>query len=146
MPKYLKTDSREIAFSEKTITILRCEIEACVPSNAHEECFIIKQNLSGDAPDELTVENTGYGNISVVYSIIKNKTIAISNESKIGIKGSLDICFGEGSVSLFPKVDSLVTLFYSKGEHFNIHPGDKICSGSKVLIDYINDGWDDSDW
>lgn len=145
MPKYLKTGAREIALLEKTITIFRCEIETCVPSNAHEECFIIKQNLSEDAPDELTVENTGYGDISVVYSITKNKTIAISNKSKVGITGSLDISFGEGSISLFPKVDSLATLFYSKGEHFNIHPGDKICSGSKVLIAYIGDEWDD-DW
>lgn len=145
MPKYIKTDSREIEIVEKTITILRCEIEACAPSSASEECFSIKRVLPDDN-NELTVENTGHGDINVVYSICKNRTIPIPNKSKIGMTGSLDISFDGEIISLYPKVDSTVTITYSKGDFFNIIPGDRICRGLKSLIEYTDDGWDDWGW
>lgn len=148
MPKCLKTDSREIEITEEPITILRCEIEACIPSSAQDKCFTIKQSSSEEQPHELTVTNSGYGDIIVVYSINKNRTIALLNKSTISATGSLDISFEGENVSLVPKVDSTVAFSYLKGESFNILPGDKICSGSKSLIEYIDNDLDDwgDDW
>jgi len=94
----------------------------------------------------LTIENISCGEVNVVYAADKKRTYNLPKTRQIGINGCLELFLADGAISVKPLADSKITLYYSIGERFVIQPGDKIYRGSKLLIEYKDDNWADSDW
>ena len=152
MAEKIETEVREIEVTQDSITILRCELEACLPDNSHDECFRLQQQrmfgLDGlkNRTCMLDVENIGYGDVSVTYSISNDRSFEFPKNKQIEINGVVKLSFKDNSILAEQLVDSKLTLHYSSGEHFVLCPGDEICRGSKTLIKYCEDNDWSNDW
>lgn len=154
--KKIITDSREIEVTVNPISILRCEIEACLPDNSHEQCFLLKPRKSSEhdnsetLTDILDVNNVGYGDVSVTYQIKNYRSFDIPSRKQMIIEGCLELAFMDNRIIANAISDSKLTLVYSTGDYFELKPGDEIKSDKKTLIRYYSESelweWGGADW
>lgn len=154
--KKIVTDSREIEVTVNPISILRCEIEACLPDNSHEQCFLMKprksleHNNSESLTDILDVKNVGYGNVSVTYRIKNCRSFDMPSRIQIKIEGCLELSFIDNHIVANAINDSKLTLVYSTGDCFELQPGDEIKSDTKTLLQYYAESdlwkWGEEEW
>lgn len=150
--KKVITHAEEIEVTDKPISILRCEVEACSPDKSHEQCFLLKPRRvteddgSVSITDTLDVENITYGNISVVYQINYCRSFDIPSQKQMEICGCLELSYNENKVFVKPINESKLTLIYTIGEHFGLEPGDEITNGSMTLLRYYSESEEWSEW
>lgn len=154
--KKIITDSREIEVTVNPISILRCEIEACLPDNSHEQCFLLKPRKSSEhdnsetLTDILDVNNVGYGDVSVTYQIKNYRSFDIPSQKQMKIEGCLELSFMDNRIIANAISDSKLTLLYSTGDYFELKPGDEIKSDKKTLMRYYSESdlweWGGEDW
>lgn len=150
--KKVITHAEEIEVTDKPISILRCEVEACSPEKSHEQCFLLKPRRvteddgSVSITDTLDVENITYGNISVVYQIYNCRSFDIPSQKQMEICGCLKLSYKENKIFAKPINGSKLTLTYSIGEHFELELGDEITNGSMTLLRYYSESDEWSEW
>lgn len=153
--KKIVTDSREIEVTVNPISILRCEIEACLPDNSHEQCFLMKLKKSSEhdtseslTTDILDVKNVGYGDVSVTYQIKNYRSFDIPSKKQIKIEGCLELSVADNRIIANAINDSKLTFVYSIGDYFELQPGDEIKSNTKTLLQYSSepDLWGEEEW
>lgn len=160
--KYLYTDAGKIEVKDET-TLYRCEIGACMHSNAQEKGLVVEScefsNSSNPFSDELglKIENIGYDEVSVTYSINECRDLFMPEKWKVGAEGDLEISFcGDRKIRIIAdpwENGNKVRLYYTKGESFVIYPGDVVqCEGNGPIKYCVESGgevvdeWDDSEW
>lgn len=165
-PLIISTIMGDVDIKEEPVILKRCQICACEPQSALEDCFKItrKEKFS----PHLIVENMGFGDAAVVktlqkgqnitFELIENVNFRISGSASVETEIShynTKISFQETKsvlrIGISAYEDCKVYLPFRIGERYNLKAGDCIvprlnCSEGFAILSCVSDDWYDSGW
>ena len=144
---YIEIESAKIEISSEPVKLQRCQLVACDPSNAYEECFVITKDSDSN---ELIVHNVGFDSVSVNYCVDRNRVLALPKQLVLGVSGIYKVVVEDDikveKQSHFVDVDNRIDIIYGVGEIFKIYAGDVVCVKNKVVLRYSPNVVIDDEW
>lgn len=165
-PLIILTIMGDVDIKEEPVILKRCQICACEPQSALEDCFRItkKEKLS----PHITVENIGFGDAAVMKTLQRGQNLVFELMENVNfrISGSASV---ETEISYYnPKIsfqdtksilrigvsayeDCKVYIPLLNGQSCNLKAGDCIIprlsnSEDKAIITCTSDDWYDPGW
>lgn len=165
-PIIISTIMGDVDIKEEPVILKRCQICACEPQSALEDCFKITKREK--FLPFLTVENLGFGDAAVVKTLRRgqNLTFELRENVDFRISGNAsietEICHYNPKLS-FQEIkstlkigisayeDCKVYLSFCVGESYNLEVGECIIpridfSEERAILSYTTNDWYDPDW